>query len=238
PGHMRLQRDVATLAQSFLLRGKPDEAVKMLSEAVQYDSNSVTLLGSLGVARQQAGDPQGAWKDLEHVLQIDSNNVPALVALSGVAIALGDAATANRTADRAMQLAPKLPQTFVAKANAELAATNSAGAITALRQALEVAPASGNLHFDIGNILLLNQNKPEEALAEYELAVAREPRLIPAHVRIAQIRLGQQRTNEALVAIRAARQFAPNDKTLESFEQAILSPPPPPGTTNTAQPTP
>lgn len=229
PGRMRLQRDLATVAQSFVARGQPDQAVNLLTEALRYDTNSVLLLNTLGLAHQQAGDPRAAWQDLQRVLEVDSNNVPALVTLSGVAISLGDLVTANETADRAVTLAPKLPQAFVAKANADLAGTNSVAAITALRQAVQLAPDSGGLHLNIANILLLNQGKPTEALAEYQEAVAREPRLIPAHVRIAQIRLSEKRTNEALAAIRTARRFAPTNKTLETFEQAILSPPPPPG---------
>lgn len=228
PTHMRLQRDLASLAHSFVAGGQSDRAVALLSDALRFDSNSVVLLGSLGLARHHAGDPRGAWQDLQRVIQMETNNLTALVTLSAVAISLGDVTNALATAGRAMALAPEMPQPFLAKANAELARSNNAAAIAALRQAVAVAPTSGSIHLDIANILLLNEGNTAEALAEYKLAVEREPWLIPAHVRIAQIHLREGQTNDALVAIRAARQYAPNDTNLVRFEQAILSPPPPP----------
>lgn len=231
PQHMRLQRDLAALAQSLVAGGQAGQAVSMLTNALSYDSNSVLLLSTLGLARHHAGDAPGAWLDLQRVIQIETNNVPALVALSAVAISLGDVTNALDTAERAVALAPEAPQPFLAKANAELARSNNVAAIAALRQALVVAPGSGSIHMDIANILLMNEDKATEALAEYEQAIQREPWLIPAHVRIAQIRLREGRTNDALAAIRTARQYAPNDTNLVMFEQAILSPPPPPAST-------
>lgn len=226
PMHMRRAQDLVALAQDLIRNGRAEQAVTLLAAAVEHDTNSVGLLTSLGLAYQQTGRPDQAATVLETALQIDTNHVPAMVGLGGARLLLGDPEAAGVLAKRAVAQAPELPQPHLLTANVALAQERNADAITALEKAAELAPGSGQIQMDLGNILLLNQGEIEPALEHYQKAVDLEPYLIPAHVRIAQIRVQQERTNDALAAIRAALRYAPGDTNLLAFEAALLNPPP------------
>jgi tetratricopeptide (TPR) repeat protein len=239
PRHMRRQRDLAALAQSLINAGQPQRAIALLRDALRLNTNSVKLMTSLAIAHNQAGEPDQARPLLERALRQDSNNIPALVALSAACLAGGDVTNARVWADRAIAAAPGAPQPYLARANVALAFTNNALALTNLAKAFAVAPANGAIQMDMGNILLLNEGKLDEALAHYQKAVEINPRLVPAYVRMAQIHLRRGDTNRALAVLRAARQYVPGDTNLARFEQAILAPPPPSKTNApSARPTP
>lgn len=231
PLHMRRQQDLIALAQDLLQNGQPARAVTLLEPALPHDPNSLPLLTTLGLAHQQAGQPDQATTLLNRALDQDPGHVPALIALAATRLNQGNLPGARELARRAVQQAPELPQPHLLSANIALAENQDNEAIAALESAAATAPNSGWIHLDIANILFLNQGRPAEALKHYRQAIAIEPGLIPAHVRTAQILLQTGQTNEALAAIRTARQWAPTDTNLQAFEAAILSPPHPPDST-------
>lgn len=227
PMHMRRAQDLVALGQDLLRNGRPDQAVSLLSAAIQYDTNSIDLLTVLGLAQQQAGRAEESAASLEQALRLDTNHVPAIVGLANTRLMQGNPAAARALAERAVAEAPDLPQPYLLTANVALAEEQNDAAVAALEKAATLAPASGQIHLDIGNILLLNEGRFEPALSHYQEAIKREPYLIPAYVRIAQIHARQGRTNDAVEAIRAALEYAPGDTNLLAFEAALLSPPTP-----------
>lgn len=227
PLHMRRQQDLTVIAQNLVAAGRSTNALELLSYALELNPTSVVLLTGRGVVQQQLGRPAEAKADLQRALALDTNHVPAWVALCSASLALGDLDAAEQAADHAMSLAPDALQPYLAKANVELARTNGAAALALLRRALPLAPSPARLHIDIGNILYFNQRDPSAALAEFQEAVKLDPSLVVAYVRMAQIHLQAGRTEEALKAIEAARQYAPGDANLASLANSLRQPSPP-----------
>jgi len=221
PLHMKRRQDIVDMANEYIRAGAPSKAVKILAEALKYDTNNVSLLTNLGVAYTRAGMPEEGLRYIRRALSLKPKHVPALLAAGQACLAKEDPDEAIRMAEQAAAAATNLVQPYILMANAWLAKTNDAEAIRALRKAAEASPSDGRLLLDIGDIQLWNLRQPREALASYRAALKRDPLLIPVYLRLAQLSLMSGKTNEALAQIRKARRFVPGDPALAEWERRL-----------------
>ena len=92
----RQPRNVAVLNNlAYVLikgEGRVSEGITMISEALSWEPQNISLLVSLGSAHLSAGDPQRARKLLERAVKIAPENAQALAQLAQLYQHLGDAA--------------------------------------------------------------------------------------------------------------------------------------------------
>jgi tetratricopeptide (TPR) repeat protein len=227
PQHMKRVQDEVDMAQQYVKAGYPDRAIPILETALRYNTNSLPLLHNLAFAYERAGQPQKALPLVERTLQIDPRYVSGYVLLSAVWLALGRNDAALTNADHAAKLAPNTVQPHLARANALLALERDAEAVTALDTAAACDPRNPQIHTDLGDILYQNLNRPDAALGEYQKAAAIDPLFLPAQLRLAELQWQLGRTNEAVAALRTARQIAPQDERVAVLDRRLGAAPPP-----------
>jgi tetratricopeptide (TPR) repeat protein len=76
-------------------------------------------------------------------------------------------------------------------------AGDAAGAITQFRKAIELQPDHPFAHYNLGTVLL-QQQQYEEAASHLRIALAGDPRNIDARINLGQALTGLERTNEAI----------------------------------------
>ncbi|MBK9140318.1 MAG: tetratricopeptide repeat protein [Verrucomicrobia bacterium] len=221
PQHMKLVQDQTAMARELVESGQSWKAIRLLEEALKYNTNSLVILNNLGIAYNQAGQPQKARPLLERALTVDPNYVPAVVALSAAEVGLGQFEAALTNALRAVELAPRSVQPYLAQANALLALERDAEAVAALERAFEHDPQNVQILTDMGDILLRNLGKDAEALARFRQAVAVAPLSLLAHLKLADAYLVLGNGPAAAEALEAARRLAPDDPNVLALDRAL-----------------
>ena len=106
--------------------GKPDEAVRALSQAIEGGDGKPTpaLLSELALAQNAAGDGAAAKASLTQALALDARYATAHYLLGSIEAANGDAKAAKAHYEKCIQLEPRGP--LAAKAKEKLAALKQA----------------------------------------------------------------------------------------------------------------
>ncbi len=226
PQHMKLVQDQTAMARELVEAGQAWKAIRLLEEALQYNTNSLVILNNLGIAYNQAGQPQKAKPLLERALAVDATYVPALVGLSAAELGLGRPDAALAQALRATELAPRSVQPYLAQANALLALERDTEALAALEQAFQHDPQNAQILTDMGDILLRNLGKDAEALARFRQAVEVAPLSLLAHLKLADAHLLLGNRTAAAAALDNARRLAPDNPNVLALDRALQAPPP------------
>ncbi|MDB4986051.1 MAG: domain protein putative component of TonB system [Myxococcaceae bacterium] len=110
------------LGNGFRRAGKPDEAVRALSQAVKAGDGKPTpaLLSELALAQNAANDAAGAKASLGQALELEPRYATAHYLLGSIEAAAGDLRAARTHYERCIALEPKGP--LAAKAKEKLAA--------------------------------------------------------------------------------------------------------------------
>jgi tetratricopeptide (TPR) repeat protein len=223
---MKRIQDQVDMAHEYIVAGHPAQAVAILEAALRFNTNSMSLLNNLGYAYNQAGLPQKALPAVQRAIQLDPRYVPGFTLLATVYLALGRNEEALTNADRAVELGPGTVQAHLARANALLALERDAEAVTALEKASACDPREAQIHTDMGDILFQNLNRPDAALGEYEKAATMDPAFLPARLRLAELHWQLGHSNQAVAALQAAEQIAPQDPRVAAVRQHLAAPPP------------
>lgn len=113
----------------------------------------------------------------------------------------GDYAAAVAAGRRALEADPSFAQAYNAIGYAEMAAGNDAGAERAFREQIRLAPDEANPYDSYGEFLM-TRDRLDEAEAEFERALARDPAFEVSRTNLA--RVGVMRANGAFEAAVAA----------------------------------
>lgn len=123
----------------------------------------------LGIAEYQMGHPELASEDLQAELRLNAANLEALTWLGIVNLGSAHPGQAAAALDQAVSLAPTNPQVlyYQAKAHAQVAEE-------ALSKLYQLDPDSALVHRASAENLA-SSGQPEKAIAEYQLALAKQP---------------------------------------------------------------
>ena len=221
PKHSKLIQDQMDAAIEYGQKGRPDMAVEILSEALVYQPENLTLVNALAIACNRSGQPDKARLLLLKVIEKDNRFLPAYITISHSCADLRLNEEALRYAARAIELGPNLAQSYLAKANALLAAEHDVEALSDLESAFRCDPQNAEIQLEMGNVCLWNLQRAGEATEHYRKAIELNPALTPAYVRLANLclRLGQAR--EAAEAIGTLRKLSPKAPELVELEVAL-----------------
>ena len=219
--HMRLVQDQIEIANRYSLDGAPDRAINILATAVAHSPTNLALLNALAIALNRADRPDQAQVALNQLFILNDGYLPGIITASLVAQHLGQTNESLLFAQRAVLLAPNSAHSRVALANALLASERDMDALDALLEASRYDPKNAELHLQIGDVLLLNLDRPDQALDHYRTACSLDPTLVSAQIRLAQMLIEQGNAAEANQAVTVIRKLDPANPALDILERQL-----------------
>ena len=90
----------------FLTKGKPNEADKLIDEAIAANPRSAEVLQVKGEMLQVRGNPDGAMRLFDEALKIDPKHLPAHLSRANVNIAVGNFPAADEDLDPILKATP------------------------------------------------------------------------------------------------------------------------------------
>jgi len=219
--HAKLVQDQMEIASEYSAAGQSAKAEEILSQALPYQPENLTLINALAIVYNRSGRPDKARAVLLNVLQKDARYLPALVTLSHSCADLGLNDDALNYANRAIELGPSVVQTYLAKANALLAAGRDSEALEALEAANRCDPQNAEIQVELGDVCLLNLRRTKDALAHYETALKLNPVLVPVYVRLADLHMHLGRSKDAQTDLETLRKISPRMPDLVALEARL-----------------
>ncbi len=224
PTPTRAPEAISTDAKGLEAEGKYSLAITAYKDAVMADPRNPENFIALARLNIYTGNYEEAITDAENALLLNPSNDQAM-ALRGWAIglsgdytrsvgALQDAITQNpNNAEAHAYLAEVL--TFVLQAGqGDLNTLDNA--ITASRRAEEIAPGTMATHRGRGMVLEYTSNF-EEAVAEFEAAIALNPNIADLHLALGRNLFNVQDYDDAITAFGRANALNPRDPTPETL---------------------
>ncbi len=159
----------------LLARGEHlDDGIALLRRVVGIKPDESLYWNNLAAAELTAGRPALALDAAQAAVRIEPKYV---MAWQNLAVCLGDLARPREQADalkRVVQLAPKDADNWSQLGLAELEAGDLAAAELAFREALKRAPQNADHLSNLG-VLLVQRNRPADALPHLEASLALDP---------------------------------------------------------------
>ena len=152
-----------------LRRGAGVDAIASLRQATVMNPRLGGAHLFLGIAQYQAGQAEDALQSLRAETALDPHNVEALTWMGIVALGSGHPEEATAPLDQAVVLTPKDPHLLYYRARA-----HSLVAESTYRQLYEQEPDSVLVHRALAESLA-SSGQPEKSIAEYDLALKKEP---------------------------------------------------------------
>lgn len=165
---------------------------------------------NLGLAQLKSGDASGAIETLE---QYATSREAPPVALAALGLALFRVDRASEAADvlqRAVQSGVRDPDVLLTLGDAEDARHDWGAAEAAYRAALAAHPNLLRGHYSLG-LMLFKQRRYDEAAAEFDRELARDPRYAPALRYRAELELDRGNVEVALPLLLHLTSTAPQD---------------------------
>ena len=104
-----ISRSYLRRSRALLAKGKPDDALKDLYEAVRLDRRNAEALAGIGALAVRQGDFSTALPYLDRALKLRPDMAQALRDRASALRGLGRAADAQRDETRALEISPALP---------------------------------------------------------------------------------------------------------------------------------
>ena len=152
-----------------LREGAIDPAIASLQRAVKYNSKLVGAHMFLGITQYQAGQTEPALQNLSAEVSLNPNDVEALTWLGTVALESNHPEMAATSFDHASGLKPNDPLLlyYDGRAHSQVAAAVMARLYT-------LDPGSALVHRALAETYA-ESRQPEKSIAEYQLAIAKQP---------------------------------------------------------------
>lgn len=218
PKNVAAIQGLAALAQ---LDGKLDEAIRLLLAAAQVDPGEPSYFVRVANIERDRGDAEKAQAYWKKALEVDPANQAALANMALFFYNDSRFAEAETLYGAAADYDPDNAEAQGNHADVLLLTQNFKRAAERADQAIKLAPRVAQYHIIRGRALV-NLNRPEEALAEFDIASGLEPRNpdIPYRASEAYEKLG--RLEDAIAAYRAFIELSP-DSQLRAIAEAYIT---------------
>lgn len=196
-------------ARWLLEAGRGAEALKLASNAVQANNQSVEAYYILGAVQAQTRDLAGAISSFNEVLRLNPRVTAAQVQLARLQLAAGNAGTASELAQGALKAEPDDRDVRLLLARSLLAQGDSEGADREFAPLRRQYPNAALTHAFNG-LVLAAKNDRVRARAEYDRALQADPGHLVALSGLMQLLAAQGNLKEARRLIDA--QLAPTPR--------------------------
>jgi tetratricopeptide (TPR) repeat protein len=184
------------LVRSLTARGELAKADTEVKALLAKFPNAAAVHAQAGMIALQRQDIAVARRSFDKALTLDQNSMDALTGLVMLDIGTRQPAEAIKRIDERLTRTPNAASVHMLAARAKLANKDAAGAETSLRKAIELDSSLLQAYSLLGG-LYLSQKKPDEAIAEFERIVAKQPKNIAAHTMIGMILQAQGKAADA-----------------------------------------
>lgn len=184
------------LVRSLTARGELARAETEVKGLLAKFPNASAVHAQAGMIALQRQDLAVARRSFDKAISLDQNSMDALTGLVMLDIGTRQPADAIKRIDERLARTPNAAGVHMLSARAKLANKDQAGAETSLRKAIELDATLLQAYSLLGGIYL-SQKKPDEAVAEFERVVAKQPKNIAAHTMIGMILQAQGKGAEA-----------------------------------------
>ncbi len=167
-----------------LQRGRPVEAIGLLTRAVKADATSIDAMSNLGLALHGAGRFEEAITYYRHALALAPRHPEILYNLGNAHLALDRINEALASYDEALANNPSHVGARVNRGNTLLRLNRPADALVSYDQALAAAPGHPQILTNRGHALR-RLDRPNEALADFAAAIKKSPESAEAHFELA-----------------------------------------------------
>lgn len=203
---------LALAGQVFMQNGQAEKAAGYFAKAAALDPKSTAKRTSLAMVNLARGDTEGAFHDLEQIASVDTGNRADLALIA--------AHLQRREFDRALKAItvleakqPSNPLTHNLKGTALLGKRDVAGARKSFEKAVELNPAFFPATANLAS-LDLAEKKPDEARKRFETLVAKDPKSVPGHLALADMKAkAGGAVDEVAALINKAVAANPNDSS-------------------------
>lgn len=167
------------------------EAMQLLHDIVREYPHSKASWTLLGFTQMQQGQLADAEKSLQTTLKIDPDAALPLMYLGLVRVNLKDRASAKDYFRRALDKKPDLFEAHFNLAQCLKEEADRPGAIAELEKAVQCQPFSARAHALLGELLLQEDNRAEDAAFHLQEAVTLNPDLRDAQNRLDDLKRKQ-----------------------------------------------
>ncbi len=171
--------ETADEAVRRMAAGEYEAAVTILGTLLKKDTSTARLYDLMGQCMAEVGYCRQAGDFFRKGLLRDSSNVALLTHAAQTALNCGYAGEARDHYLALSHLRPRDMKTLIALARLSIQESDYDGAVTVLRAAVDVDSTSVVAYYLMGSSLAA-QKKPEEAIAELNLALWCQPGYMPA----------------------------------------------------------
>lgn len=187
-----------------LRRGESDDSIRSLQHATELNPKLPGAHLFLGIGEYQTGQIEPAAAALKAELALRPANTEALMWLGVIELGAGRPEEATAPLDQAAVLNPKDPQTLYYRARAHMLVAEKV-----YRELSQLDPDSALVHrgmaesFDVAG-------QPEKAIAEYELAIKKDPRNSDLYDALADANQRVSRVDAAKLAFQKELELNPH----------------------------
>jgi protein O-GlcNAc transferase len=195
----------------LLEAGSSEQAVAILREVLREEPQNGEAHLLLGSALALVSERSEALKELQRAVELRPSSAIAHFTLGTVHARFGDSNAARLSFTKALQLDPQFAEAHVSLAMIMGQQHELAGAGEHLRQAIRIygkTPAAAQSHYLLAQIYL-DQNEPDKALAELNIAISLQPNYPEAYAAQGLIRKWQHHDTAAIAAFKKATALAP-----------------------------
>jgi tetratricopeptide (TPR) repeat protein len=196
------------LADCYLRLRTPAKALAVLEPAARRNPNSADLNYQLGMALIRTGRAKEGLDPLEKSGRL-ANNADAYLLAGATALDVAQFQRARDNLEQAVRLNPKIPGAWTWTGMARDRVSDEDGAKEAFRRALDQNPSDFEANLHLGAILY-RERELEGARPYLERALAIQPSSSLAVYALALVRSALGETDEAVKALEAVVQAAPD----------------------------
>lgn len=166
-----------------------EQAVALLSKALETDQNFALAHFALGISLQATNNRWKASGEFRKTIQLDGTFADAHKWLGDLLVKsprrLYDQAI--QAFQKALELSPDYAEAMVGLGDARQAKGQFDEAIGDYKRALQLEPENARVHFGLGKIYYNEKQLYHEAVAEYQQAISLDPKYLEAHMSLGEI---------------------------------------------------
>lgn len=189
-----------------------EQAVALLTKALETDQNFALAHFALGLSLQATNNRWKASGELRKTIQLEGAFADAHKWLGDLLVTsprrLYDQAI--QSYQKALELSPDYAEAMVGLGDARQAKGQFDQAIVEYKRALQLEPANARVHFGLGKIYYNEKQLYHEAVAEYQQAITLDPKYLEAHMSLGEIYGEKGLYQDAIARYNQVLTFDPN----------------------------
>ena len=205
-----------------LQRGKVDDSIQTLQQALHASSDNAFAHYQLGLALRRKGKPQEAETELREAVHLSPSLYEAWRALGEIAVQREDWTGLHNIAVELKRIAPRAAEGYLFDATSRMNQNDAASAEADLNQLVAIAPDQALGYVKLGQLRVI-QKRLNEAESLYRQGLSHEPGSVEAIQGLVDVDFRRNKADDALQLLKTTIGQSPNNAQLYVLQaQALL----------------